>query len=100
MVQRGTMESPGTDQLQMDNWYMIKCHHKPVGLRMEYLVDRVRKLALHRQKNKTQTVFHVLYTKKSMSNLIKDLAVKGRLGKLVGENIGQYFTDFESEKIF
>lgn len=35
-----------------------------------------------------------------MSNLIKDLAVKGRPGKLVGENTGQYFTDFESEKIF
>lgn len=40
-----------------------------------------------------------LYEKKK-PNLIKDLTVKGRLGMLVGVNVGQYFTDFELERIF
>lgn len=48
---------------------MIKCHHKSVGVKMEYSVHRVRKLANHMWKNKIETVPHVLYKKKIPNKL-------------------------------
>lgn len=51
----------GTDQIYMEIWCVIKYYHNSVGLRVEYLINRVKKLANHMQKNKTETVPHVLY---------------------------------------
>ena len=48
---------------------MIKYYHNSVGLRVEYLINRVRKLANHMQKNKTETVPHVSFIFKIQNKL-------------------------------